>query len=70
MAKNKLREIMFFKDITQNDLEKLTGIGQSELSRIINDKKSGLQLRTAQKIAKALGVKVDDIWHIDWFDDK
>ena len=42
---------MFFKEITQTDLEKLTGIGQSELSKIINDKKPGLQLRTAQKIA-------------------
>jgi len=69
MAKNRLREVMFFKGITQNELEKLTGIGQSELSKIINDKKPGLQLRTAQKIAKALGVKVDDIWPINWFDE-
>jgi len=68
MNKNKLKEIMFFKGITQNDLEKITGIGQSELSKIINDKKPGLQLRTAQKIAMALGVKVDDIWPINWFD--
>lgn len=69
MGKNKLREIMFFKGITQNDLEKLTGIGQSELSKIINNKKPGLQLRTAQKIAKALESTVDDIWPCNWFDE-
>ena len=69
MDKNKLKEIMFFKKITQTDLEKLTGIGQSELSKIINDKKPGLQLRTAQKIAKALESTVDNIWACNWFDE-
>lgn len=69
MYKNKLREIMFFKHITQNNLEKTTGIAQSELSKIINDKKPGLQLRTAQKIAKALESTVDEIWSSNWFDE-
>ena len=58
---NRLEEIMHRKKITQRELSQLTGIPQSDISKIINDRKA-IYLTTAQKIAKALGSKVDYIW--------
>ncbi|MHB1651701.1 MAG: helix-turn-helix domain-containing protein [Desulfitobacteriaceae bacterium] len=47
--------------LTQKELSRLTGIPQSDISKIINDRKA-IYLTTAQKIAKALGSRVDHIW--------
>ena len=62
MKVNRLEMIMHKKGITQNDLHKLTGIPQSDISKIINDRKD-IYLTTAQKIARAVGSKVDYIWY-------
>jgi len=59
---NRIREIMHKKGLTQKDLSRLTGIPQNDISKIINDRKD-IYLTTAQKIARAVGVKVDYIWY-------
>jgi transcriptional regulator with XRE-family HTH domain len=56
-----MREIMKLKRITQEDLEEMTGIKQSEISRIMNEEKE-IWLKTAKKIAKALGKPIEYIW--------
>jgi plasmid maintenance system antidote protein VapI len=58
---NRLREIMLLKRITQTELSKATGIPQSDISKIINDRKA-IHLSTAKKIARVLGKSVDYIW--------
>ncbi|MBP7333076.1 MAG: helix-turn-helix transcriptional regulator [Firmicutes bacterium] len=58
---NRLREIMLLKRITQKELSKRTGIAQSEISRIINEEKE-IYLKTAKKIARALGKPIEYIW--------
>jgi len=52
---------MKLKRITQKDLYEMTGIKQSEISKIINDRKA-IHLTTAKKIARALGKSVDYLW--------
>lgn len=47
--------------MTQRELAQLTGIPQCDISKIINDRKA-IYLTTAQRIAKALGSRVDYIW--------
>ena len=58
---NRMREIVLIKRITQEELSKMTGIKQSEISLIINDRKD-IYLKTAKKIAKALGKPIEYIW--------
>jgi len=58
---SKLREIRFFKRITQPLLALKTGIQQSRISLIENElvkPKEGEK----QKIAKALGLKVEELF--------
>ena len=52
---------MFLKRITQEELSKRTGIAQSEISRIMRDQKD-IHLKTAKKIARALGKPIEYIW--------
>lgn len=61
MKHNRLQEVMLLKQITQQELSKITGIPQSEISRIINNQKA-IYLTTAKRIAKALGYSVDYLW--------
>jgi plasmid maintenance system antidote protein VapI len=58
---NRMQEIMWLKRITQKELSKMTGLKQSEISLIINDRKE-IYLKTAKKIAKALGKPIEYIW--------
>ncbi|HOV80326.1 MAG TPA: helix-turn-helix transcriptional regulator [Bacillota bacterium] len=58
---NRMREIMLLKRITQKELSRRTGIAQSEISKIINDEKD-IYLKTAKKIARALGKPIEYIW--------
>jgi plasmid maintenance system antidote protein VapI len=60
-SKNRLEDIMHKKGMTQRELAQLTGIPQCDISKIINDRKA-IYLTTAQRIAKALGSRVDYIW--------
>jgi len=59
---NRIREILREKGMTQKELESITGIAQSEISRIINDHKPSLSLAVAKRIAKALDRNVEQIW--------
>jgi len=59
---NRLELIMHKKGLTQKDLSRLTGIPQNDISKIINDRKD-IYLVTAQRIACAVGEKVDYIWY-------
>lgn len=60
-AMNRLREILLLKRITQKELSRMTGIPQCDISKIVNDQKD-IYLKTAKKIAKALGKSVDYLW--------
>jgi transcriptional regulator with XRE-family HTH domain len=51
---------MKLKNISQEEPGRLTGISQSEISRIVNGK--NLNVSTAQRIAKALGRTIDYLW--------
>ncbi|MHB8124618.1 MAG: helix-turn-helix domain-containing protein [Desulfitobacteriaceae bacterium] len=61
VLKNRLREVMLLKRVTQEELSRRTGIPRSDISRIINDQKE-IYLSTAKRIAKALGYSVDFLW--------
>lgn len=58
---NRINEIRKKQKITQVELSKITGIAQSELSQIINEKKT-VNIETAKKISKALGYSIEYIW--------
>ncbi len=58
---NRLRDILLIKHISQAELSRMTGIPQSDISKIIYDQKD-IYLKTAKKIARALGKSVDYIW--------
>jgi len=58
---NKIREILKARGLKQEDLQKMTGIDQSTLSKIINGKKE-ITLTTAKKISSALGYSIEYIW--------
>lgn len=64
MPKKKLRQIRREKDMTQEELSRITGITTRSITNYENDIDA---LRNAsfdylEKIAKALDVKVDDIF--------
>lgn len=50
------------QNLTQQELSTLTGIDQSDISKIISGKKERLTLISAAKIAKALGHSLEYIW--------
>lgn len=52
---------MLLKRIKQKQLSEMTGITQNDISKIINEQKE-IYLKTAKKIAKALGKSVDYLW--------
>lgn len=58
---NLIKIIRKKQKVTQTELSEMTGIAQSELSLIENDKKT-CNVETAKKIAKALGYSVEHIW--------
>jgi len=59
---NRIKQIMRKQGLTQNDLAEITGIDQSDISKIIAGKKERLTLLSAAKIAKALGHSIEYIW--------
>lgn len=60
--KNKLDTILYELGWSQEDLAEKSSVAQSEISKIMNDNKPGLQLRTAFKISKATEKKIEEIW--------
>ena len=59
---NRIKQIMRKQNLTQKDLEEITGIDQSDISKIISGSKKRLTLINAAKIAKALGHSLEYIW--------
>jgi transcriptional regulator with XRE-family HTH domain len=62
LSNNRIKQIMKKQGITQIELGKMTGIAQSDLSKIIAGKKELMALKTAAKIATALGYSIEYIW--------
>lgn len=58
---NRLKEIRFFKNVSQYELAKKADVHQSRISLIENDL-SAPRSHEIKKIAEALGVKEDEIW--------
>ena len=56
-----LRQVMAVKQITQEELAKRTGVGQSAISNMLN-RQSRPQQRTVGRFAEALGVSPQDLW--------
>lgn len=60
MRLNRIREAMKELDMTQKELQELTGIRQNVISRIINEKvKTSISLETARKFSKALHKSIE-----------
>jgi len=58
---NRIKEIRKKQKISQKDLHELSGVAQSEISLIENEKKT-VTIETAKKIARALGFSVEHVW--------
>ena len=57
---NRVREVMKEMDLTQKELQELTGIRQNVISRIINERvKTSISLETARKFSKALDKPIE-----------
>ncbi len=62
--KNKLREFREMKGISQEELAEKSGISRTTISELETDKKEVTTNVTLEKIAKALDLKVSDIFFI------
>ncbi len=59
-----LRLERFIQKVSQVKLGVLTGLGQHTISRIETGKRAA-KPREKEKIAKALGVKLSDLWPVE-----
>lgn len=57
----RLLEILKEKHITRYRLAKLSGISESAIARLINEKNKDPKISTVQAIAKALQVDINEI---------
>ncbi len=57
----RLKETMSKRDLTQQKLAELVGVGQPAISNMLN-RECRPQQRTVEKIAEALGVPVAELW--------
>ena len=57
----KIKEIMKQKNITQYRLTQMTGLSTGHVSRLLSGKLKEPTLKSAQQIAKALDVTIDEI---------
>jgi len=62
LADNRLKQVMKKQKMTQEELEEITGINQSDISKIIAGKKERLTLVNAAKISMALGHSIEYLW--------
>ncbi|UXR44796.1 helix-turn-helix domain-containing protein [Staphylococcus simulans] len=58
------KKSMFLKGYNLSELSKITGVGISYLSQIINNKKAPSP-KLAKNIAEALDVEIEDIFEIE-----
>lgn len=59
--RNNLRVLLAMKEMTLNDLSRLTGISISTLSGFYSHKAKNAELKTLTKIANALDVTLDEL---------
>ena len=59
---NRLQEIRWKRNLTQNQLTLKSGVPQSVISAIENNNRENPGVFTALKLASALSVKVEDIF--------
>ena len=62
ISNNRLQLILDRQGLTQKELAKMVGMHQGDISEIAAGKKERLTLKTAAKIAVALGNSVEYIW--------
>lgn len=60
--KNNLMQIRLDKNLSTNQLARLSGVSQSQITRIENNYISNVSLITAYKLANALDVDIFDIF--------
>lgn len=57
----KLKEYLNEREISQSELVLKAGIGHSTLSQYLNGVRDDVNFDTARKIAKALGITLDEL---------
>lgn len=57
----KLISLMKYNNFTMYRLSKLSGVPESSVNRIVHGQSPDSNVSTVKKLAKALGVKVDDL---------
>lgn len=61
-----LNEVRSMRDISLRELEKITGIGKSTLCRYETIGNASADIEKLERIAKALGVKITDLFESDY----
>lgn len=64
---NRLQQIRWDRGLSLEDVEQLTGVSVSEISRIENGKRNPKQ-KTMLLISKGLEIPVEDIFILNWKD--
>lgn len=59
---NRLQELRWQKEFSQKQLERVSGVSKSIISRLEEDKTASTSIENAYKLAKALGVTIEDIF--------
>lgn len=59
---NRIRQILYERQMTPQELSDISGILPSHLSRIINGQRKCISLPTAMKVAEALKMSVEEIF--------
>lgn len=63
--KNRLKEVREYKGMSQEELSEKSGVSRTTISELETEKKEVTTNITLEKIAKALGKKVSDIFFIN-----
>lgn len=58
---NKLNKLAKEKGLSRYEIAKLTGLAESNINRIFNGEITNPTILTAYKIAKVLGVRIEDL---------
>ena len=63
VAKNRLKDILAQRGLSQADLCRLTGFGKDQISRLCNNVKTNIFLSRAIRICEVLKVGLDDVFY-------
>lgn len=59
---NRLQELRWQKNFSQAQLERISGVSKSIINKLEQDRTASTSIETAYKLAKALGVTIEDIF--------